>query len=183
MRGRSVGIVIIGLAIIAAIGATIYWWLSNPAAGNRVSNKYPYHNPTSIKFNQAEIDTAWVEWKGTMVTSKNAGDTPRLRVMGGTDMQSSVSEGQGYGMMLASVLDDQPTFDGLWLFTADYLNPHGLMNWHIAADRSVAGSGGATDADEDNGDGSSQRLPEGAAGGVARQRQQVGLLCAGGQDD
>lgn len=111
--------------------------------------KYPYNQPTSIKFNQADIDTAWREWKAAMITATNTGAAPRLRVMGGTDMQSTTSEGMSYGMTFASVLDDQATFDGLWLFVADFLDKHGLMDWHIAADRSRAGTGGATDADED----------------------------------
>ncbi len=122
---------------------------ANGGATVLVASKYPYNQPTNIKFPQADIDTAWHEWKAAMITAQNAGAAPRLRVMGGVDMQSTTSEGQGYGMMFASVLDDQATLDGLWLFTADYLDKHGLMDWHIAADRTRAGTGGATDADED----------------------------------
>jgi endo-1,4-beta-D-glucanase Y len=67
----------------------------------------------------------------------------------GTQLNSSNSEGVGYGMLLAVALDDRATFDGLWKYEQLHLGANGLMDWEIAADGAVLGSGAATDGDED----------------------------------
>jgi endo-1,4-beta-D-glucanase Y len=110
---------------------------------------FPYNQPTSITFDPAQLSQAWQEWKGAQITSTNAGGGGRLRVMGGVDGASTVSEGQGYGILFASIFDDQATLDGLWLFTADHLNERGLMDWHIGSPGQRLGTGAATDGDED----------------------------------
>ena len=110
---------------------------------------WPYNQTTNITFDAAAIAQAWQEWKSAQITSMNAGGEGRLRVMGGIDASSTVSEGQGYGILFASIFDDQATLDGLWLFTADHLNAHGLMDWHIGNPGQRIGPGAATDADED----------------------------------
>src|SRR5258708_6014897 len=69
--------------------------------------------------------------------------------MGGVDTATTVSEGQGYGILFASVFDDQATLDGLWLYTAGFLDANGLMNWHTGNPGTVLGAGAATDGDED----------------------------------
>lgn len=62
-----------------------------------------------------------------------------------------VSEGTGYGMLLAAYLADRGTFDGLWAFSQKYLTTNGVMNWQIwpGQPNPIVGKGGATDADED----------------------------------
>ncbi len=110
---------------------------------------YPYNQATSISFNIADVTQAWNEWKSAQITANNAGGGGRLRVLGGVDNNSSVSEGQGYGILFASLFDDQATLDGLWLFTRDYLNNQGLMHWHVGNPGQVLGTGAATDGDED----------------------------------
>jgi endo-1,4-beta-D-glucanase Y len=64
---------------------------------------------------------------------------------------STVSEGMGYGMLLAVYVNDQPLFDALWKYEQLHLNGNGLMNWEIGPDGNVTsgGQGGATDGDED----------------------------------
>ena len=47
------------------------------------------------------------------------------------------------------ILDDQATFDGLWLFTEDHFNSNGLMNWYIGNYGEPLGTGAATDAEVD----------------------------------
>ena len=42
---------------------------------------------------------------------------------------SVVSEGIGYGMLLAAGLNDQPLFDGLYRYYSDHADSNGLMNW------------------------------------------------------
>lgn len=110
---------------------------------------FPYNQATSITFDPSQLSQAWQEWKSAQITSANAGGNGRLRVMGGVDGGSTVSEGQGYGILLASIFDDQTTLDGLWLFTSDHLNARGLMDWHIGNPGQRLGTGAATDADED----------------------------------
>jgi endo-1,4-beta-D-glucanase Y len=65
---------------------------------------------------------------------------------------STVSEGIGYGMLVAVYMNDQRLFDDLWKYEQHWKDNNGLMNWYILADGSGLGpngSGGATDADED----------------------------------
>ncbi|CAG0935328.1 Exoglucanase B [Thermoflexales bacterium] len=125
-----------------AVGGPVQATPSNPYL-------YPYNQPTSVTFNVNDVTQAWTSWKGALVTANNAGGGGRLRVMGGVDSSSTVSEGQGYGILFASIFDDQTTLDGLWLFTRDYLDAQGLMDWHIGSPGQVIGSGAATDGDED----------------------------------
>jgi endo-1,4-beta-D-glucanase Y len=65
------------------------------------------------------------------------------------DGYDTVSEGIAYGMLFAAYMNDQSTFDGLWAYTQKHTNEHGFMHWRIAANGSVLGANGATDADED----------------------------------
>ena len=110
---------------------------------------WPYNEPTNITFNEADVLQAWTDWKSAQITNVNAGGNGRLRVMGGVNGSSTVSEGQGYGILFASLFDEQDTVDGLWLFTADHLNSQGLMDWHIGNPGQRLGTGAATDGDED----------------------------------
>lgn len=104
-----------------------------------------------VNHNPADVQAAWNNWRNQYVTSQSAGPAPRLRVMGGVSNTSTVSEGQAYGLLLASLFDEQTMFDGLWLFAADHLNQNGLMHWHIGPYGQIYGSGAATDADVDMG--------------------------------
>src|SRR4029079_13613993 len=61
----------------------------------------------------------------------------------------TVSEGIAYGMLFAVYFNDKTTFDGLWAYAQRFLDPSGLMNWHINAGGTVAGANSATDSDED----------------------------------
>jgi hypothetical protein len=52
-----------------------------------------------------------------------------------------VSEGIGYGMLLAVYMDDQSLFDDLWKYEQAHLDGQTyLMNWYIKADGSGLGS-------------------------------------------
>src|SRR5690606_8351709 len=58
--------------------------------------------------------------------------------------------GIAYGMMLAVMMGDQPTFDALWKYSQLWVNDNGLMHWYInAAGTQPLGTGAATDSDED----------------------------------
>jgi hypothetical protein len=86
------------------------------------------------------------------VTPEGAGGFRRERRPNspGGEVNSTVSEGIAYGMLIAVALDDQPLFDDLWKYSQLWKNEHGLMHWYInAAGTQVLGNGGATDSDED----------------------------------
>jgi endo-1,4-beta-D-glucanase Y len=100
----------------------------------------------------ADATAAYDKWKSDLVVSDGARGF--LRVIrpnsSGAQVDSSNSEGIGYGMLLAVYANDQSTFDNLWKYEQLFLDNHGLMNWYISSDgNSVLGTGAATDGDED----------------------------------
>ena len=105
--------------------------------------------PTGAKIEDAQA--AYAKWTKDLVTSDGAGSNS-LRVRrpnSGDVVNGTVSEGIGYGMLIAVYMNDQPTFDKLWNYEQQFLDGNGLMNWYIGPDRAVLGMGGATDGDED----------------------------------
>jgi endo-1,4-beta-D-glucanase Y len=64
-------------------------------------------------------------------------------------VNSSNSEGMGYGMLIAVYMNDQRLFDALWSYVLLHLDKNGLMDWQIGADGTATGTGAATDGDED----------------------------------
>ena len=100
----------------------------------------------------ADATAAYAKWKSDLVVSDGARGF--LRVIrpnsSGAVVNSSNSEGIGYGMLLAVYANDQNTFDNLWKYEQLFLDNHGLMNWYISPDgNTVLGTGAATDGDED----------------------------------
>lgn len=96
---------------------------------------------------QNDLGALYNEWKEEFVTHEGAGG--HARVLQNKDRQTTVSEGQGYGMLLAIYNNDPETFDKLWKYTKQYLNDRGLMHWQIDKTGVVIGRNGATDGDED----------------------------------
>jgi hypothetical protein len=102
--------------------------------------------------NVADARRAYDAWKSELVTSNGAGGHLRVRRPNspGAEVDSTVSEGIAYGMVLAVAFGDQILFDELWKYAKAWFNSNGLMNWYInAAGTAPLGTGGATDADED----------------------------------
>jgi hypothetical protein len=100
----------------------------------------------------ANVRQAYSLWRSELVTSSGAGGHLRVRRPNspGGEVDSTVSEGIAYGMMLALVMDDQPLFDELWSYSQLWLDANGLMHWYVnAAGTMPLGTGGATDSDED----------------------------------
>ncbi len=109
-------------------------------------------------YNNDDVQRAYCQWKTDTVTADGVGTCSKggcFRVKrphepGTLEPNSTVSEGIAYGMLIAVYMNDQKLFDGLWKYEQQYLDEHGLMHWYIKADGSgPAGTGGATDADED----------------------------------
>lgn len=137
------------LILIILIGLGLTLPRQQSASANPQTFSFPYNQASGISYNVTDLTQAWNEWKSAQITSNNAGGGGRLRVLGGVSNSTTVSEGQGYGLLFASLFDDQTTFDGLWLFTRDYFTSRGLMHWHIGNPGQINGSGAATDGDED----------------------------------
>lgn len=99
-----------------------------------------------------DVRRAFVAFREEIVTARGARGFLRTRRPDTPDgvVDSTVSEGIAYGMIIAVMIDDQPLFDALWQYALCFLNQAGLMSWYIAPDGSRAlGTGGATDSDED----------------------------------
>jgi len=103
-------------------------------------------------YDNEKVRTAYQQWKDVTVTSDGAGGYLRVKKPdSGTVIGSSVSEGIGYGMILAVYMNDQAVLDGLWKYEQIHLDGNGLMNWEIGPDGNTTsgGTGAATDGDED----------------------------------
>jgi endo-1,4-beta-D-glucanase Y len=99
-----------------------------------------------------DVVTAYNQWKSAVVTADGAGGYLRIKKPdSGSVIGSTVSEGIGYGMILAVFMGDQYLFDNLWKYERVHLDAQGLMNWEIGPDGKVTpgGAGAATDGDED----------------------------------
>ena len=102
----------------------------------------------------ADVMAAYQQWKTDTVVSDGKGNLRVQRLASDTQsdltpLNSTVSEGIGYGMIIAVFMGDKATFDGLWAYERQHLDEFGLMNWAVSASGEVTGKGGATDADED----------------------------------
>jgi len=115
--------------------------------------------PTAYR--NEDVQAAYDQWKADLITSSGAGGFRRVQRLAsdpGLQVGSTVSEGIGYGMLIAVYMNDQSLFDDLWKYEQLHLGkcpsntcpPMELMDWYISGDGSTAlGTGGATDADED----------------------------------
>ena len=112
--------------------------------------------PTAYDNN--DVMAAYTKWKADVVVSDaGAGGFQRVQrtssdgVSAATPAGSTVSEGIGYGMLIAVYMGDHTLFDNLWKYEQLHLDANGLMNWSItsAGTNTPMEAGGATDADED----------------------------------
>ena len=119
-----------------------------PFPQNRQKSNCSY--PTA--YNNADVQAAYAQWKADLIVAE--GNTFRVQRTSSDTMgpcippNSTVSEGIGYGMLIAVYMDDQALFDGLWLYEQQHLDGNGLMNWAPQGSGAQCG-GAATDADED----------------------------------
>lgn len=117
--------------------------------------KYPYGTFSSLADSQSSADellrSEWEQWKSERITTSGAKGYRRVQRDASTSYDS-VSEGLGYGMILAVYFGDQQLFNDLYNYVKCFLNTNGLMSWHIDASGNIMGTdgkGAATDADED----------------------------------
>jgi endo-1,4-beta-D-glucanase Y len=128
--------------------------MSFPFPQNRESSRCVY----PAGYRNEDVQAVYAQWKTDNVTTDGAkfGANQYRRVKRshepGLDANSTVSEGIGYGMLIAVYMNDQALFDDLWHYEQQFPDRFGLMNWYIKPDGSgpeMGGTGGATDADED----------------------------------
>lgn len=108
----------------------------------------PTNLPTGGLYNKSQdAANAYAAWISNYVVS--CGGSPVQYRVKFDDGTSTVSEGIGYGLLLAAYAADKAMFDGLWTYYKVNSNGNGLMNWKIGSCSGVSGSNGASDADED----------------------------------
>jgi len=91
------------------------------------------------------LDTEYAGWKKAHAQACSNGSWVVVKDGG------VVSEGIGYGMLLAAGMNDQPLFDNLWKYYQDHLDKNGLMNWSVGLCDSPGNNNAnaATDGDLD----------------------------------
>lgn len=128
------------------------------------SLNYDWHSATEI---------TWASYKDAYITcGEQCGDNMGLVFDPAMDYQA-VSEGVGYGMLLAVMIGDQTTFDRIYKASERVMiDPStGLMHWRVNRFGDITGYGAATDAELDKAaalifaqarvDGGSWQAPEG----------------------
>lgn len=93
----------------------------------------------------------WEKYKSNYIfCGENCGDNRGL-VFDPLSDYHAVSEGVGYGMLLAVIFDDRVTFDVIYQATQQVLyDPDtGLHHWRVDRDGNIVGQGSATDAELD----------------------------------
>jgi endo-1,4-beta-D-glucanase Y len=106
-----------------------------------------YANCTYPTYSNTDVQNAYDKWKSDEVTTNGAKGFERVQRP--NNSSDTVSEGIGYGMILAVYMNDQTLFDDLWQYEQQCLDSHHLMNWQMSSTGSVMGTGSAIDGDED----------------------------------
>ena len=162
MKLRGYGFALLGLAgvwALASVGCSSDSSVEDAdgdgsvddGGGKPGDNKPVNHCVLPPNAKHSDSVAAYEHWKTTLLTSEGAGGFLRVRRPNskGAVVNSTVSEGIAYGMLLAVYMDDQATFDALWSYSQLHLNTRGLMNWYIGPAGETLAQGGATDSDED----------------------------------
>jgi hypothetical protein len=163
-----IGIPTVLAFLVFLLGITSPLWAQNINSGGGTFT-FP-HNVTYANGIMPNVDSAavmdqaitqmYTTWYDNAVTNTGVtrpGDptcTGCLRVYRNTNSNDTVSEGIGYGMLIAIMMDDQTLFNGLFDYAQQYMGPgeasnHYVMDWNIDQNGNVIGANGATDADED----------------------------------
>jgi endo-1,4-beta-D-glucanase Y len=151
---KIITLFMVGIFILSLISTP----MTSYAAESRqfpYDSKYPFGKLSSLADNQSTANnllrSEWESWKSERITTNGAKGFKRVQ-RDGSNSYDTVSEGLGYGMILAVYFGEQTLFDDLYKYVKYYLNSRGLMAWHIDSNGNIIGTGGsdaATDADED----------------------------------
>ena len=100
--------------------------------------------------NQADALAAYNDWKSRYVVTDQTSGYKRVFYDERTgEVGWTVSEGIGYGMLLAVNMAERPLFDDLWHYAKLHLDSNGLMKWKVQDNGTDAAQDSAADADED----------------------------------
>jgi endo-1,4-beta-D-glucanase Y len=99
-------------------------------------------------FFRDRLKTAWTYWKANFMMSSGLVNHRRLDGTTVIGTNEAVSEGQGYGMLLSVLMNDQPTFNKIFEAANSQLWDGGKKSYKWVLNGS---SGAATDADLDIG--------------------------------
>ncbi|MGD0566609.1 MAG: glycosyl hydrolase family 8, partial [Candidatus Goldiibacteriota bacterium] len=102
----------------------------------------------------SSIQNAYNTWKGTYVTTNGAGGYQRVQSPEAVNGYSNctVSEGMGYGMLLAVYFGDETLFDNLWKYAALHSTGGtevGMLPWIIDSSGNPQDVNSASDGDFD----------------------------------
>ncbi len=111
-------------------------------------NTYLASNPGYFK---TELQKAWGYYKKTFIQSNGLVNHLRLENGNLVGANEAVSEGQGYGMLLAVLLNDQPTFNKIFEAANANIWDNGHKSYFYWSWPSKSNPGAATDADLDIG--------------------------------
>ena len=117
-----------------------------PAGLNSPSKPATWNSAKSATLTDEQLQTEYANWKTAHAESCTSGSWVVVNENG-----KVVSEGIGYGMLLAAAMADQTLFDGLWKYYDEHLDANGLMNWTTDKCQAPGDTkqGAATDADLD----------------------------------
>lgn len=103
---------------------------------------------TTPNFFKDRLKTAWTYWKANFMMSSGLVNHRRLEGTTVIGTNEAVSEGQGYGMLLSVLMNDQPTFNKIFEAANSQLWDGGKKSYKWVLNGS---QGAATDADLDIG--------------------------------
>jgi endo-1,4-beta-D-glucanase Y len=118
-----------------------------------VASQYFGFQPVPNSQNTANFNSStwYTSWKSKFYVDCGGG---LARIANGQGSGNTVSEGIGYGMLLAVGNDDKTAFAALWAYYKAHLDANGLMNWTInGCNATTPGQNdtyAATDGDEDS---------------------------------
>jgi hypothetical protein len=144
----SLSLLLSGLAFQAQGASIVNYGPANFPFPQNKANAYGIY---ATNYNNNTVEAAYEQWYSACVTTAGAGGYLRVQRPNepGLQVDSTVSEGIGYGMIIAVYMNDEYLFDNLWKYEQQNLDGNGLMNWYIYSNDTTGGTGAATDADED----------------------------------
>ncbi len=117
-------------------------FLQADPGGSTGSGKWYAYKPQDIYRDQ--LKTEYENWKAKYFVDCGDGSAD-IRKNG----SEAVSEGTGYGMLMAVSMDDRQSFDRLASGFQKRRNPRGMMSWQFSVCAGVWGENAATDGDLD----------------------------------
>jgi len=110
--------------------------------------------PFSQMIREQSVSRDWTgalleTWEGVKTRNIDAYTVPLVHRPYSEEPHDAVSEGVGYGMILALYNNDQTYFNKVWDAGEEYLWAGSHYNWRADVNGSIIGSGSAADADVD----------------------------------